>query len=353
VQIWFGLRYSRWLSGAAWLNRRSSHKAFTSCVFAGDVLDFAKSRKASEDLYIRVAAEGQEMERSSKRGKIPQQDWPSIMARYEAGETLANIARTYDCSPPAISYIVSRSRARGAAPAPSAPISLEPQLIKSHPTELVPRQPQRGEALANVPLTSKSLQDPPRLEIEAGASRIEGEEPGRSVLNDSKDGDHGPSDHAAALTGYGEKRGKLHLRTPLVHDSRSEIGSQSPGGDSAERSLPLSAPVLQSFGPFAKQDANGAPLRLISAPQISNEGGLFIDGALRERVAADIAAFLTAFDVALSHDTFESRAGLREATDRLLRAGARTRIELERLEARVPLPPRIGGKPYEPAGGQR
>ena len=50
------------------------------------------------------------MERSSKRGKIPQSDWPSIMARYEAGETLSSIARTYDCSPPAISFVVSRSR---------------------------------------------------------------------------------------------------------------------------------------------------------------------------------------------------------------------------------------------------
>ncbi len=54
------------------------------------------------------------MERSSKRGKIPQQDWPSIIKRYEAGETLTSIARTYDCSPPAISYILTRSRARDA-----------------------------------------------------------------------------------------------------------------------------------------------------------------------------------------------------------------------------------------------
>ena len=52
------------------------------------------------------------MEKSSKRGKIPQADWPLIMARYEAGETLSSIARTYDCSPPAISYIVSRSRGK-------------------------------------------------------------------------------------------------------------------------------------------------------------------------------------------------------------------------------------------------
>src|SRR5690242_21893004 len=77
------------------------------------------------------------MERSSKRGKIPQSDWPSIMARYEAGETLSSIARTYDCSPPAIGYVVSRSRAR--QPAPAQPASEaprlaavgEPQLIKA------------------------------------------------------------------------------------------------------------------------------------------------------------------------------------------------------------------------------
>ena len=33
------------------------------------------------------------MEKSNKRGKIPQSDWPQIMARYEAGETLASIAK--------------------------------------------------------------------------------------------------------------------------------------------------------------------------------------------------------------------------------------------------------------------
>src|SRR3954464_11555744 len=72
------------------------------------------------------------MEKSNKRGKIPQSDWPLIMARYEAGETLASIAKTYDCSPPAISYIVSRSRARDASSAAALPVT-EPQLIKTHP----------------------------------------------------------------------------------------------------------------------------------------------------------------------------------------------------------------------------
>src|SRR5437764_6779199 len=79
----------------------------------------------------RVVAKGPHMERSSKRGKIPQQDWPSIIKRYEAGETLASIARTYDCSPPAISYILNRSRARDASakPAESGALDLQPREV--------------------------------------------------------------------------------------------------------------------------------------------------------------------------------------------------------------------------------
>ena len=93
-------------------------------------------------------------------------------------------------------------------------------------------------------------------------------------------------------------------------------------------------------------------------PQASNgtgnsghqrNGGAFIDAELRARVNDDIAAFLAAFDAALGQDSPESRTQLREATDRLLRAGARTRIELERLEARVPLPPRDNGRRGEPS----
>jgi hypothetical protein len=82
---------------------------------------------------------------------------------------------------------------------------------------------------------------------------------------------------------------------------------------------------------------NGTDARFVQYERNSKEGGTFIDLALRHRVESDITAFLAAFDAALSRDTSETRAELRQATDRLLRAGARTRIELERLEARAPL----------------
>jgi hypothetical protein len=56
-----------------------------------------------------------------------------------------------------------------------------------------------------------------------------------------------------------------------------------------------------------------------------------LDPQLRERVHSDISAFLVAFDTACDSLTGETGARLLEATDRLLRAAARTRIELERL----------------------
>jgi hypothetical protein len=51
-----------------------------------------------------------------------------------------------------------------------------------------------------------------------------------------------------------------------------------------------------------------------------------IDSVLRDRVNSDIAAFLIAFDTMLDSGTPQNRRALLEATDRLMRAGARTRI---------------------------
>ena len=98
-------------------------------------------------------------------------------------------------------------------------------------------------------------------------------------------------------------------------------------------------------GPVQRTDADVAPRK--------NGSASYIDKDLRARVDSDVAAFLAAFDAALAEDTQQSRSALREATDRLLRVGARTQIELERLEARMPLPPRDNIGRNEPAWRQR
>lgn len=43
------------------------------------------------------------------RGKIPREEWSRIVDRFRKGETLAGIARRYQCTAPAIRYIVQRS----------------------------------------------------------------------------------------------------------------------------------------------------------------------------------------------------------------------------------------------------
>ena len=53
---------------------------------------------------------------------------------------------------------------------------------------------------------------------------------------------------------------------------------------------------------------------------------------LREAVTAEYAAFLSAFDAAVRQPTPENLGALRAASDRLLRATARVRIELERAD---------------------
>jgi hypothetical protein len=314
------------------------------------------------------------MERSSKRGKIPQLDWPSIIKRYEAGETLASIARTYDCSPPAISYILSRSRARDATvdgTEQSAIEASEPRLLKGHPddtpvSEFINGMPEIGEAAAPPPTAKASdpidgsIPEPMSagpssgLNGTAGVSEIGAdiavtETTGRPAQRDIEEPAH------AAASGNGiagsqpqpvGPRRTLHLS--LSHNNAQLMDTPHPDGqvvDTPDASVVRPVGDQQQgltqhharYHPAPSAAANNGGAARSTAESHKRDGGAFIDRALRDRVDGDISAFLAAFDAALAEDTIESRADLRDATDRLLRAGARTRIELERLEARVPL----------------
>lgn len=62
------------------------------------------------------AEPGNEPESPKKRGRIPQSAWPRILERYRAGATLSAIAREFECTPSAISYIVRKAEAAGMEP---------------------------------------------------------------------------------------------------------------------------------------------------------------------------------------------------------------------------------------------
>jgi hypothetical protein len=323
------------------------------------------------------------MERSSKRGKIPQQDWPSIIKRYEAGETLASIARTYDCSPPAISYILSRSRGRDATAESTGQSAIgaeQPQLVKGSANAISTTEAPEGKAnpeeipanTAELPTADQieeSGREPPRdvsgnapdratdafdtgsvIVVQQAADHSEAQGHAGRMANGTSPETLGP---ATASSQGSEPRRTLHLSLPQEDTHRANPQPHSAAGSSTPERSPV-----QSFGgrqhglplpsdrPSPSPDpsaANGGVVRPAPESHRAKDGGAFIDQALRARVEGDVTAFLAAFDAALADDTLESRTGLREATDRLLRAGARTRIELERLEARIPLAVRDNG----------
>jgi hypothetical protein len=314
------------------------------------------------------------MEKSSKRGKIPQHDWPSVIKRYEAGETLASIARTYDCSPPAISYIVSRNRARESAAdsvAPDAAISSAPQLAKEGANEkgtadesgggpeVYETRTENMAADISIPV-SPLWTDPQPAEPDHSAEDLDRQQhplmhgaAERGQLDIFSDRNSPPSP-ASGEAGRGAPRRTLHLslsQEPHRPEGQGEHSPDGPEPSSYGKAPGTRSAGNQQQGPLQSSHAssthhafsiNGGSPPITTVPHRARDADVFIDQALRERVDGDITAFLAAFDAALAEDTPESRAGLRDATDRLLRAGARTRIQLERLEARVPLPPRDG-----------
>lgn len=60
---------------------------------------------------------GNEADAPKRRGRIPHSAWPQILQRHRAGATLSELAREFDCTPSAISYIVRKAEAMERRPA--------------------------------------------------------------------------------------------------------------------------------------------------------------------------------------------------------------------------------------------
>jgi hypothetical protein len=149
------------------------------------------------------------------RGKIRHDEWPNIAERFQRGETLAQIARSYGCTPPAIRYIVGRTINGGV------------RVKTSHGAQSAASLEQAGERSAS------------------------------------------HSGRASALT--------------QPTDARRTAGGQSAGND------------------------------------------------IWGRINNDIAMFLAAMDALFTSESDKNYESLLRATDRLLWASARTRLELERV----------------------
>lgn len=112
-----------------------------------------------------TAETGNDAESSKKRGRIPQSAWPSIVERYRTGATLSAIAREYECTPSAISYIIRKAEAAGVEYDAEAEASAEDanpaEAPAPAPALAVPPPPAAPPAPAPVQQTLR-LNPPPR-----------------------------------------------------------------------------------------------------------------------------------------------------------------------------------------------
>ena len=203
--------------------------------------------------------------------KIPQGEWNAIAARYAHGESITKIAQTYGCTPPAIHYILKRSRQRTASNI-QQPLKPEPQALSTFTSE---------------PETSRPVAPP--AEWRRAAQSPEGESGRASV----------PPVELRPSTGRQIAPGQ-----PMVNGRSQPAATQPTAGN------PRSAGRTSAF-----------------------TAGL--DSELHGRAEAAIAAFRSSFTAALAEGSPQLRQQLRQAASDLMRVAARTTIVLDRLNARA------------------
>src|SRR6267154_2138240 len=221
------------------------------------------------------------MEKSSKRGKIPESDWPLILGRYEAGETLSSIARTYDCSPPAISYVVSRSRARQAGgETPRSAAAGESQLIKAG----ADGAGNRDSAAPPLEATPPSLTTRPP---EASPVHANSAAPQAAAIGDRRFEVRPGNGNGFVRSGpvVGERVPQVANPFAPSAPSPAPTPHHYPGPAEQHRHAapPSGAPIHANGGhpgPFGRGEAQTAHRK--------EGGGAFIDSELRARVDSDI-----------------------------------------------------------------
>jgi len=202
--------------------------------------------------------------------KIPQGEWNAIAARYQNGESISKIARSYDCTPPAIHYILKRNRLR------AVEISVPPTRARpaaAAQTRLVRADPPAPAPVRHVEEFNSGEADPTLVHISAP--------PGSSP--------------------------KL----------------QSSATPAKEATAPPRAVLLANFSDPAAKPVHPAP-----APGLPG-----LDSELHLRAEAAIESFRSSFDAALVEGSPGVRERLRQAATDLMRVAARTTIVLDRLNA--------------------
>ncbi len=256
--------------------------------------------------------------------KIPQGEWNAIAARYQGGESISKIARSYGCTPPAIHYILKRNRQK------PTELPEQPPVIKTAETT------QTRLVRMNAPdpiIAAAQFGDKDNDQLAGSASVGSAGDTQPSLTNTSARTENisiGPAlVHAKVpeptAVNPPERLSNGVLRMPQLRPSPAEPAKspQFPARRVGDSVPPTPTP------PGAKRlDLGGASSH---RPGVSAAPGL--DSDLHTRAETAISLFRSSFDAALAEGSLEVRERLRQAATDLMRVAARTTMVLDRLNA--------------------
>jgi hypothetical protein len=202
--------------------------------------------------------------------KIPQGEWNAIAARYQNGESISRIARSYGCTPPAIHYILKRYRLR--------PVDAAPQPMQ------------------------QTMQVRPSGAAENRLIRAHPPDPAPAIAPLSENSGNGAAGSRLLRTAAGPAAG-FHVAAPPAPVERAVT-------------LPISSAVGKPAGS--------------ASPPPALPG---LDDELHLRAETAIESFRSSFDAALAEGSPGVCERLRQAATDLMRVAARTTIVLDRLNA--------------------
>jgi transposase-like protein len=283
---------------------------------------------------IMSAEAGTEPEAPKRRGRIPQSAWPHILERHRAGATLSAIAREFDCTPSAISYIVRKAEASGIEPA-AAPVA-EPAESSETVTESVAESTEPAEPVAQ--------QDQPETPSSTAEPAVEA-----SATSDSAQPAVEPVEPPAVAEQTPEPR-PVHKRS-APQEARPQLRASDLGRGSAQaaarEAAPASAPVAPVEArpvPAAQAPATAMEAaRPAAAPSGRQEPAPPVD-AVEGRLRDTARSCLVAYRGWKSAPGENSIQTLHDAVHELRKALARIEIDMsasrrdEQVNRPIPIP---------------
>lgn len=278
------------------------------------------------------AEAGTEPEAPKRRGRIPQSAWPHILERHRAGATLSAIAREFDCTPSAISYIVRKAEASGIEPA-AAPTA-EPVESKDAETETVADANEAAPVEAEAPVQQEQPEAVPQAvepvaEATAPVQPEPAEEPPPAAVE--------PAPEPRPVRRSSPPEGRSQLRaSDLGRGSAQAAAREAAPVPAAVEARPAAATPAPAPAPTAEAARPATPTgRQEPAPPVDA-----VEGRLRDTARSCLVAY-RGWKSAPGENSIQT---LHDAVHELRKALARIEIDMsasrrdEQVNRPIPIP---------------